>query len=284
MKLREAFLWQPGWAGRSLILLGGALVVTAVGYVHALTGLAYEFHLFFVVPVLVVSWFLGSRFGYAVALLAAVEWFLADRLLAGEAASLLPLLFNTVVRLAILIGSAWLVGSIRNVLVRESRLAREDALTRLPNRREFHDRGRQAFAQAQRQKAPFTAVFIDLDRFKEVNDQHGHGTGDELLRRLGTLLRKSLRETDLAGRIGGDEFVVVMPQTDLDDARRAAARVLRAFHDDPGIATAGGERLPVRASLGVATLGPDVKDAAALVALADEALYDAKGKGRGRVA
>jgi len=81
MKLREAFLWQPGWAGRSLILLGGALVVTAVGYVHALTGLAYEFHLFFVVPVLVVSWFLGSRFGYAVALLAAVEWFLADRLL-----------------------------------------------------------------------------------------------------------------------------------------------------------------------------------------------------------
>ncbi len=79
------------------------------------------------VPVLVVSWFLGSRFGYAVALLAAVEWFLADRLLAGEAASLLPLLFNTVVRLAILIGSAWLVGSIRNVLLRESRLAREDA-------------------------------------------------------------------------------------------------------------------------------------------------------------
>lgn len=236
MKLREAFLWQPGWAGRSLILLGGALVVTAVGYVHALTGLAYEFHLFFVVPVLVVSWFLGSRFGYAVALLAAVEWFLADRLLAGEAASLLPLLFNTVVRLAILIGSAWLVGSIRNVLVRESRLAREDALTRLPNRREFHDRGRQAFAQAQRQKAPFTAVFIDLDRFKEVNDTLGHETGDRLLKVVADVIRDHVRASDVPGRLGGDEFALLLPNMKTDAVQayvdKLRRNLLEAMHPE----------------------------------------------------
>ncbi|MBL8843110.1 MAG: diguanylate cyclase [Planctomycetes bacterium] len=172
----------------------------------------------------------------------------------------------------------------RQTLAELERRATIDPLTNVLTRRALFERLGLEIRRAKRYGSPLSLAVLDLDRFKEVNDQHGHGTGDELLRRLGTLLRKSLRETDLAGRIGGDEFVVVMPQTDLDDARRAAARVLRAFHDDPGIATAGGERLPVRASLGVATLGPDVKDAAALVALADEALYDAKGKGRGRVA
>jgi len=73
MKLKEAFLWQPNWLYKSLILIGGALLVTAVGYVHTLTGLAYEFHAFFIVPILGVSWFLGARFGYALALLALGE-------------------------------------------------------------------------------------------------------------------------------------------------------------------------------------------------------------------
>lgn len=101
-------------------------------------------------------------------------------MLAGVQSSLLPLSFNTAIRLAIFVGGAWLVGTIRNVLLRESQLAREDALTQLPNRREFHERGRQAFAQAQRQGAPFAAVYIDLDRFKEVNDTLGHDAKNSL--------------------------------------------------------------------------------------------------------
>ncbi len=172
----------------------------------------------------------------------------------------------------------------RQTLAELERRATIDPLTNVLTRRALFERLGLEIRRAKRYSAPLSLAVLDLDQFKEVNDHHGHGTGDEMLRRLGQLLRKSLRETDLAGRIGGDEFVVVMPQTDLDDARRAAARLLRALHDDPGIPTDGGARLPVRASLGVATLGPDVKDATALVALADDALYDAKGKGRGRVA
>lgn len=253
-------------------------MVTAVGYVHALTGLAYEFHLFFVVPVLVVSWFLGSRFGYAVALLAAVEWFLADRLLAGEADSLLPLLFNTVVRLAILIGSAWLVGSIRNVLVRESRLAREDALTRLPNRREFHDRGRQAFAQAQRQKAPFTAVFIDLDRFKEVNDTLGHETGDRLLKVVADVIRDQVRASDVPGRLGGDEFALLLPNMKTDAVQayvdKLRRNLLEAMHP---------ERWPVTFSIGVASCRTSPDDFDTLLRQADELMYEVKRSGRDRI-
>lgn len=278
MKRRYAFLWQPGRTGRSLILFGGALVVTAVGYIHAQTGLAYEFHLFFVVPVLVVSWFLGSRFGYAVAVLAAIEWFLADRLLAGHASSLPPLLFNTGVRLAIFVGGAWLVGAIRDVLLRESRLAREDALTRLPNRREFHDRGRQAFAQAQRQAAPFTAVFIDLDRFKEVNDTRGHETGDRVLRTVANVIHNHVRTSDVAGRLGGDEFALLLPnmkseavQAYVDNLRRDLLGTMRR------------EGWPVTFSIGVAShrVTPDEFDA--LLKQADALMYEVKHGTRDRI-
>ena len=220
MKLREAFLWQPHCIQKGAILIAGAILVTAISYLHTATGLAYEFHAFYIVPVLAFSWFLGARYGYAPSILAGVEWFLADRILTGEQAALLPLVFNTAVRLTISIGGAWLVGGIRLALLRESRLAREDALTQLPNRREFHERGRLAFAQAQRQEEPFAAVFFDLDRFKEVNDARGHGVGDQPLKSVAAAMRDHVRISDVPGRLDGDEFPLLLP-----GMKAAAAKV-----------------------------------------------------------
>lgn len=271
MKLKEAFLWQPNWLYKSLILIGGALLVTAVGYVHTLTGLAYEFHAFFIVPILGVSWFLGARFGYALALLAAIEWFLADQMLTGAQSSLLPLLFNTVIRLAIFAGGAWLVGSIRNTLLRESRLAREDALTKLPNRREFLERGHQAFAQAQRQGAPFATVYIDLDRFKEVNDTLGHEIGDRLLRSVAAAMRAHVRASDVPGRLGGDEFALLLPNMKTDTVQVYVEKLRLALLD-----AMQAERWPVTFSIGVASYRTTPPDFDALLKQADELMYEVK--------
>ncbi len=271
MKLKEAFLWQPNWLYKSLILIGGALLVTAVGYVHTLTGLAYEFHAFFIVPILGVSWFLGARFGYALALLAAIEWFLADQMLTGAQSSLLPLLFNTVIRLAIFAGGAWLVGSIRNTLLRESRLAREDALTKLPNRREFLERGHQSFAQAQRQGAPFAAVYIDLDRFKEVNDTLGHEIGDRLLRSVAAAMRAHVRASDVPGRLGGDEFALLLPNMKTDTVQVYVEKLRLALLD-----AMQAERWPVTFSIGVASYRTTPPDFDALLKQADELMYEVK--------
>ena len=271
MKLKEAFLWQPNWLYKSLILIGGALLVTAVGYVHTLTGLAYEFHAFFIVPILGVSWFLGARFGYDLALLAAIEWFLADQMLTGAQSSLLPLLFNTVIRLAIFAGGAWLVGSIRNTLLRESRLAREDALTKLPNRREFLERGHQAFAQAQRQGAPFAAVYIDLDRFKEVNDTLGHEIGDRLLRSVAAAMRAHVRASDVPGRLGGDEFALLLPNMKTDTVQVYVEKLRLALLD-----AMQAERWPVTFSIGVASYRTTPPDFDALLKQADELMYEVK--------
>jgi diguanylate cyclase (GGDEF)-like protein len=278
MKLKEAFLWQPSWFLKAVILIAGAMLVTAISYLHTATGLAYEFHVFFIVPVLAVSWFLGARFGYALAMLAAVEWYLADSILAREQFELLSMVFNTTVRLTIFVCGAWLVGGIRLALLRESRLAREDALTQLPNRREFHERGRQAFAQAQRQVEPFTAVFIDLDHFKEVNDTQGHGVGDQLLKAVAAALRDHVRISDIAGRLGGDEFAMLLPGMKAEAAKAYVEQLQGRLLDAMKL-----NGWPVTFSIGVASYRVTPDDFDGLLKQADAVMYEVKHGGRNRI-
>lgn len=171
----------------------------------------------------------------------------------------------------------------RQTLAELERRATMDPLTDVLTRRALFERLVHEIRRSKRYRTPLSLAVIDLDRFKEVNDRHGHVTGDELLRRVGQLLRKTLRDSDLAGRFGGDEFVVVMPQTDLAAARKAAARILRAFIAKGSVHAPDGTSVPLRASIGVAERPPDVDDVTALVALADEQLYAAKGDGRNRI-
>lgn len=278
VKLKEVVVWQPNRVGKSLILVCGVVLVTIVGYIHMLTGLAYEFHAFFIIPVLAVSWFLGSRFGYALGVLASIEWYLADQMLAGVQSALLPLLFNTAIRLAIFVGGAWLVGTIRNVLLRESQLAREDALTQLPNRREFHERGRQAFAQAQRQGAPFAAVYIDLDRFKEVNDTLGHEIGDRLLKSVAAKMLRRVRASDVPGRLGGDEFALLLPNMKVENVQAYVDELRQNLLD-----TMQAEGWPVTFSIGVASYRTTPDDFDALLKRADGLMYEVKHSGRNSV-
>ncbi len=278
MNLKALLLLQPGFIIRSGILVLCVLITLLVGYLHTLTGMAYEFHVFFILPVLVVSWFNGKRLGYGVAVLAALEWFIADRLLTGNQADVVPLIFNTAMRLAIFILGVWVIGGVRRVLLRESRMARQDALTQLPNRWEFYERGLQAFAQAQRQGASFTAVFIDLDRFKEVNDTLGHGIGDALLKVVARIIREQVRISDIPGRLGGDEFALLLPNMDAQAAsgyvEKLRNRLLVAMRENGW---------QVTFSIGVASYKVAPQDFDLLIKQADTAMYEVKHSGRDRV-
>lgn len=278
MQIREVLLWQPGASARKGIVAATLALALGIGYLHTLTGLAYEFHLAFVLPVLIAAWFIGTRMGYGLALLAAAEWFVADRLLAGEQTELFPLLFNTGMRLAFFVGVVWLLDAIRHLLQRESRLAREDALTQLPNRREFYERGCAAFHQAQRQGAPSTVVFIDIDRFKEVNDKLGHEAGDRLLAKVAGVMRLHVRTSDIAGRLGGDEFALLLPNMNA----ASAASYVEALRQRL-LAAIGEHGWPVTFSIGVASYGVTPRDFDAALALADSLMYEVKNGGRNRV-
>ena len=193
-------------------------------------------------------------------------------------ANALPLIFNTTMRLAIFLYGAWLIGEMRRVLLRESRMAREDALTQLPNRREFHERGLQALAQAQRQGASFTAAFIDLDRFKEVNDTLGHDIGDALLTVVARIIREQVRISDIPGRLGGDEFVLLLPNMDAQAAsgyvEKLRNRLLDAMREKGWLVTF---------SIGVASYKVAPQDFDLLIKQADTLMYEVKHSGRDRV-
>jgi diguanylate cyclase (GGDEF)-like protein len=278
MNLTAILLEQPGVSMRAGILVACILATLLVGYLHTRTGLTYEFHVFFILPLLVVSWFCGKRFGYGLAVLAAFEWFVADRSLAGDQAYILPLTFNTVMRLAIFLFGAWLIGEMRRVQLQESRLAREDALTRLPNRREFLERGQQAFAQAQRQGAPLTAVFIDLDRFKEVNDTLGHAVGDSLLTAVAHTIREQLRASDICGRLGGDEFALLLPNMNVQTVPGYVGKLR-----DRLLAAMKANTWPVTFSIGVASYHVAPHDFDTLIGQADALMYRVKRCGRDRI-
>jgi diguanylate cyclase (GGDEF)-like protein len=179
--------------------------------------------------------------------------------------------------------AAWLGGDrlLVRLFGRMQHLSERDALTGLANRRRLFAVGDQEQRRARRFGRPLAAVILDLDRFKPVNDRHGHGAGDDVLREVGRRISATVRETDLPARYGGEEFAVILPETDLETAREVAERIRLAVTEAP-VATRRGP-LAVTLSGGVALLDAGTADLPALLDAADAALYAAKAAGRNRV-
>ena len=174
--------------------------------------------------------------------------------------------------------AAPILANLRNLAIAEHRAA-TDPLTKLPNARSVQEALIRMVAQAHRTDTPLSAVVIDLDRFKALNDRHGHQAGDEVLEVFGATLRRGVRASDFAGRWGGEEFVALLHDTDLEGALQAAETMRRSFEglEVPGVTA------HVTASLGVATIPAHADDGPALIRAADRALYAAKTAGRNRV-
>ena len=159
-----------------------------------------------------------------------------------------------------------------------SEAATHDALTGLPNRRAADDFMAQEALRAQRQGTPLSALMVDIDFFKKVNDQHGHAAGDHVLQTLARLLQERIRATDLASRWGGEEFLVLLPDTPPTGALKLAEQLRQAVQSTPFVWQQ--KTVPVTISIGAATWSSGPFHANALIAQADAALYDAKRSGR----
>ena len=161
-------------------------------------------------------------------------------------------------------------------------MSRTDALTALENRRSIERQLDTMFAHSQRYSEPLSCVMSDLDRFKSVNDAHGHHAGDAVLKQFASILKKAAREIDVVGRYGGEEFIVLLPGTVLDAAVTFAERVRKEVEAHTFVFDGGSVRRT--ASFGVAGWPhPRVSDAERIVRAADDALYVAKETGRNRV-
>jgi two-component system cell cycle response regulator len=162
-------------------------------------------------------------------------------------------------------------------------MAITDALTGLFNRRYMETHLGTLIEQAIARGKPLSALVIDIDYFKSINDTHGHDAGDDVLREFALRIKRSIRGIDLACRCGGEEFVVVMPETDMAVAAMVAERLRRRIAADPFAIQRGADKVPVTISIGIAALRGKDDTAAALVKRADQALYRAKRDGRNRV-
>lgn len=161
-------------------------------------------------------------------------------------------------------------------------LALTDPLTRLQNRRSVFELGRIEFSRAQRLERPFSCMMLDMDYFKKINDTYGHPAGDKVLQEFARRCQATIRDVDLLGRYGGEEFIILLPETDRDVAVLVAKRLCLTTMEQP-FKVSGGE-VNVTVSIGVATKDDNTTHLEALVARADQALYIAKHKGRNRVA
>ena len=160
-------------------------------------------------------------------------------------------------------------------------LAMRDSLTGQYNRRAFFDLGRDEFSIAYNSRQPLAAMMLDIDHFKVINDTYGHALGDDILRMVIDFCRQNIRHTDILGRYGGDEYVILLPRTNLSTAVRIASRICKTIASKPFETKSG--PVPVTVSLGVTEADSQTENIQGLLDLADKALYHAKRKTRNRV-
>jgi diguanylate cyclase (GGDEF)-like protein/PAS domain S-box-containing protein len=170
------------------------------------------------------------------------------------------------------------ISSIKQTQSQLEHLAHHDSLTNLPNRLLFEDRLEHAIAQAKRQNRQLAVLFLDIDRFKNINDSLGHAMGDELLKEVANRLQNILRDDDTAARLGGDEFTVLVEN--LEDPSQAAVVASKIQDKFKAPFKIAGRELHVTASIGISIFPEDGKDVADLTKNADAAMYQAKEQGR----
>jgi len=199
---------------------------------------------------------------------------------------------------AMTVSSSWLLGEVEQMrgelertrtqldsmqtqLQKAEHLAVSDPLTSLPNRRGLEAVLAREVSRARRHKLPLSLALLDIDHFKRINDTHGHAAGDKALTHFAQMIRQRIRDVDVLGRFGGEEFLLVMPDTPLIGAEFGVNRLLGAMRNAP--LELPDARLILLFSAGVAQLEPD-EDLEGLIARADGAMYAAKSAGRARVA
>ena len=259
------------------LAVSGALLIL-VGLLDYLTGYEVGFALFYLFPVMLSTWTAGRWAGIATAALSAALWLATDFAAGHPYREPLSPFWNATMRLGIFVLVAHMVMVVRNVIEFERSLSRTDYLTGVANRRALTEALRLESIRSARFKRTFSLAYIDVDDFKKLNDTDGHKAGDEALCMIAATLNKNLRSVDLVGRIGGDEFAVLLPECGQDAAREAVNRCVAACSEK-----IRQSNWPISLSVGVGVF--DRRDVSVddMLAYVDEIMYRGKHSGKNSI-
>ena len=231
----------------------------------------------YLIPVMLITWKTSATMGVAVSMLAAGLW--AAAILQEDGTTFAAfVLWEAAIRLATTMLFVVLLSSLKASLARVNLLARKDSLTDLANRGSFYELVNQEMLRCKRYGGVISIAFIDLDKFKSLNDRSGHDVGDEALRVVAQTLRAQLRSTDLPARLGGDEFAVMLPGLDARGASQATqilqSRLLSAMEH---------RGWPITFSIGLATFTTALDSVDEMIKRADMLMYKMKREGKGGI-
>ncbi len=259
----------------AFIFVACLLLVALLGVLDYLNGPDFSLLIFYAVPVFVASWYVGRRAGLVMCATSGLAWFAGAYATSGHFSSPFVAYWNAAVRFGFIVLLTHIVAAFKSSLAQEREMARTDYLTGAFNGRSFNETAAAEIARARRHAHPFSVAYIDVDDFKQVNDRQGHSTGDRLLKTVADALRRNVRDVDTVARIGGDEFAVLMPETDARAAQVVMRRMRRRLLEETRRAG-----WPITVSVGVVTfaLPPDSVDD--VLRAADDAMYSAKRGGK----
>lgn len=260
---------------RSGLVLGGILLIAVVDF---FSGVQVRVFPLYYVPISFAAWYFGRAGAVAAASLCAFGWFGSNQLAGLQFSHPTIWVANTLVQGASFTIVGLLVASLKLAVSRERALSRTDSLCPLLNSRAFYEDSGRLLALCRRNKRPITLAYLDLDNFKAVNDARGHKAGDDLLCTIAQILLSSVRSSDVAARVGGDEFAIMLPELGPDEARRTLERLRGALSQPaPDLSCA------VTVSVGAVTFMMAPDDLQAMVRMADSVMYSAKKDGKNRV-
>lgn len=260
---------------QSVVLALVMVLMLLLGIVDFLTGFEISFAVFYVVPVALVAWFASQRAAFLTSIASAAIWQGANSLAGEQFAAVWIPLWNASTRLGFFLVIAFLIVRLRRSLAHERELARTDFLTGAANPRAFYEVAEMEINRARRYGRPFSIAYFDADNFKQVNDRLGHHVGSQLLVRAVDIMKQNSRTTDVVARIGGDEFAVLLPETGVQAARVALAKLRdKLLHEMRA------NNWSVTFSVGLLTCADPPRTVDEVIKIADGLMYRAKQTGK----
>jgi diguanylate cyclase (GGDEF)-like protein len=252
--------------------------VILIGFLDYKTGAEISLSFFYLFPITIVVWRNGKKPGIFLSLLSTFIWFTSNRFAGQELSNILIFYWNAAIRAGFFLTTTFLLAEIRFLLERERDLSRTDSLTGTLNRRAFYEFAELQLDALNRVFRPFAVILYDIDNFKNINDQHGHHVGDLLLQSVTATIRALIRSNDRLVRLGGDEFMLYLPETGTNGSRTIASRLFKNLNR-----VMEENKWPVSFSLGVITFLKIPSSVDEIIHVADELMYEAKKSGKNKI-